>query len=98
MRDFPRWADLLSSLGNRHRLAIVHAVPGREMNVGALCELTGLSQSAAAQHLSKLRSAGLVKTRREGETIYYRGHSAEAGLILDALDVLAKPSEAIPAA
>lgn len=92
IRDFPAWANLLSALGNQHRLAIIHAIREREMNVGALCELTGLSQSAASQHLSKLRAAGLVKTRRDRQTIYSKGHSPEAGLILDALATLAQPS------
>ena len=30
-----------------------------------------LSQSALSQHLARLRSAGMVKTRRESQTIYY---------------------------
>ena len=32
----------------------------------------GISQPAVSQHLAVLRSAGLVSTRREGSTVYYR--------------------------
>ncbi|MFC1689980.1 ArsR/SmtB family transcription factor, partial [Pseudomonadota bacterium] len=31
-----------------------------------------LSQSALSQHLAVLREQGLVQTRRESQTIYYR--------------------------
>ena len=43
-----------------------------EMSVTALNEDLALSQSALSQHLAKLRSDGLVDTRREGQTLYYR--------------------------
>jgi ArsR family transcriptional regulator len=38
----------------------------------------GVSQSALSQHLALLREEGVVATRREGQTIYYRisDHSA----------------------
>ena len=35
-------------------------------------ECSNLSQSALSQHLAKLRDQGLVATRREGQTIFYR--------------------------
>jgi ArsR family transcriptional regulator, virulence genes transcriptional regulator len=33
---------------------------------------SGLSQSALSQHLARLREEGLVATRRDAQTIYYR--------------------------
>ena len=42
------------------------------MSVGKLVELCEQSQSSVSQHLGKLRAGGLVRTRREGTTIYYR--------------------------
>ena len=41
------------------------------MSVGALAEAVGLSQSALSQHLSLMRSEGLVRYRRDGQTLHY---------------------------
>jgi len=41
-----------------------------------------LSQSALSQHLALLREDGLVATRREGTTIYYRIADARVGAVL----------------
>jgi DNA-binding transcriptional ArsR family regulator len=42
------------------------------MSVTELGEHVSLSQSALSQHLAKLRAEGLVATRRDAQTIYYR--------------------------
>jgi DNA-binding transcriptional ArsR family regulator len=55
------------------------------MSVNALAESIGLSQSAISQHLAKLRDKGLVATRRDGQTIYYRIASEDARAILVSL-------------
>jgi ArsR family transcriptional regulator len=62
----------LRALGNEKRLlTLCHLIDG-ERSVGALAETVGLSQSALSQHLTKLREDGLVTTRRDSQTIYYR--------------------------
>jgi ArsR family transcriptional regulator len=43
-----------------------------ERSVGQLLPLVGLSQSALSQHLAVLRAEGLVVTRRQAQTIWYR--------------------------
>lgn len=43
-----------------------------EACVSELQRAVGLSQSALSQHLAKLRKAGMVATRRSGQTIHYR--------------------------
>ena len=35
----------------------------------ALC---GLAQSSVSQHLAKMREGGILDTRRDAQTIYYR--------------------------
>lgn len=56
-----------------------------EMSVTALGSEVGLSQSALSQHLAKLRAKGLVTTRREGQTLYYRIADERIGRLLQAL-------------
>lgn len=65
-------AQLLKALANEHRLLILCHLAEGEKSVGELNERVALSQSALSQHLSVLRRDGLVKTRREAQTIYYR--------------------------
>jgi DNA-binding transcriptional ArsR family regulator len=62
---------LLKALANESRLMIMCNLAEGEMTVGQLNELIPLSQSALSQHLALLRRDGLVKTRRQAQTIYY---------------------------
>ncbi len=62
----------LQALANQRRLAILTILSRGEHGVGELQRLIGLEQSAVSQHLARLRSAGLVRRRRDGQTIYYR--------------------------
>jgi ArsR family transcriptional regulator len=65
-------ADLLRILGNEKRLMILCRLGEGELSVGSLQQPLGLSQSALSQHLAVLRAAGIVATRRDGQTIWYR--------------------------
>ena len=66
-------ADFLSLLANDKRLLILcELLSADEMSVGDLADAVDLSQSALSQHLSKLRAEGLVETRRESQTIFYK--------------------------
>jgi DNA-binding transcriptional ArsR family regulator len=76
---------VLHALANERRLAVVELVAQGERLVGELERLVGISQSALSQHLARLRHAGLVRTRREGRTVYYVLESTEAAEIIDAL-------------
>ena len=65
-------AALLRTLSNERRLMILCQLGERELQVGALQPLVGLSQSALSQHLAVLREERLVATRREGQAVFYR--------------------------
>jgi ArsR family transcriptional regulator len=65
-------AKLLRALANEHRLLILCHLAQGESSVGQLQSVVGLSQSALSQHLAVLREEGLVATRRESQTIWYR--------------------------
>lgn len=76
---------LLTALANEHRLAILCQLIEGERSVGKLVDAAGLTQSALSQHLAKLRAAGIVATRRDAQTIYYRLASPAAGSIMKTL-------------
>lgn len=65
-------AKLLRALANERRLVILCQLADGERSVGELLPKVGLSQSALSQHLAKLREEGIVATRREAQTIWYR--------------------------
>lgn len=65
-------AQLLKALANENRLLILCHLAEGEKSVGELNDRVSVSQSALSQHLSVLRRDGLVETRREAQTIYYR--------------------------
>lgn len=65
-------AKLLRALGNERRLMVLCQLTGGERSVGQLLPAVGLSQSALSQHLAVLREEGIVATRRQAQTIWYR--------------------------
>jgi len=66
-------AEMLKLLANERRLKILCRLGvEREMSVGMLAQAVGLSQSALSQHLAKMRDEGLVATRRDAQTVFYR--------------------------
>jgi DNA-binding transcriptional ArsR family regulator len=64
-------AGLMKALGNESRLMILCMLADRERSVGELNETIPLSQSALSQQLARLRQQGIVRTRRESQTIFY---------------------------
>lgn len=88
-------ARLLSALGQTKRLMVLCRLVDNEMSVGALAEAVGLGQSALSQHLARLRDLGIVATRREAQTIYYRLASENARRLIGLLyDLYCAPSSA----
>ena len=77
--------SLLKALSNEKRLVIICALSEGEKNVGELESRVDLSQSALSQHLARLRRDGIVKTRREAQTIYYSLQSDSTKRILHCL-------------
>jgi DNA-binding transcriptional ArsR family regulator len=84
---------LLKSIANESRLMVLCVLAEGEFSVGALNERIDLSQSALSQHLAILREQGLVKTRRESQTIYYSlADTAALSLINTLHDIYCVPA------
>ena len=64
-------AEMCKTISNPRRQAILDTIRDGEMTVSELVEKTGVGQANLSQHLAILRSKGVVKTRREGNNIYY---------------------------
>jgi len=84
-------AALLKALAHEARLMVLCQLLDGEHSAGALQEAADLSQSALSQHLARLREEGLVTTRREAQTIYYRLADPNVARILDTLAAIYCP-------
>lgn len=85
-------ARLMKALANDSRLMILCYLDGKELSVSELNEHLDLSQSALSQHLAVLRRDGLVKTRRDSQTIYYSLEGDRASRIIGTLHDMFCPS------
>lgn len=64
-------SELFKVFGDSTRISIISALMEKEMCVCDIAELLGMGQSAISHQLRILRSAGLVRPRRHGKTVYY---------------------------
>lgn len=83
-----RAASLLKALSNEKRLLVVCKLLKQELCVNELEKISNLSQSALSQHLAKLRSSGVVETRRNAQTIYYSVKEPIVHQLLECLGTL----------
>jgi len=65
-------ANLFRVLGHPARVRILELLRGGERSVGSLQAELGLDSGGTSQHLSALRRIGLVESRREGTSVFYR--------------------------
>jgi DNA-binding transcriptional ArsR family regulator len=66
-----RVSELMKLLANKHRLLVLCQLADGEKSVGQLARLLGVREPAMSQQLAVLRREGLVRPRRDAQTIYY---------------------------
>src|SRR5699024_3879554 len=69
---YDAFAECLKAVANGRRLELLELMAQGEHSVEELARLTGLAMTTTSNHLQTLKRAGLVSTRREGSTIFYR--------------------------
>ncbi len=70
LRD--RAATIARALSDAKRLCVVERLADGERSVSDLSRDIGCQVPNMSQHLAVLRSAGIVASRREGSTVFYR--------------------------
>ncbi len=71
-RFFELQADICQTLANPKRLQILNLLKNGELSVGAMVAALEVAKPNLSQHLAVMRQKGILATRREGTTIYYR--------------------------
>ena len=64
--------QVCKALGDELRLEILHVLRTESFGVLELCRILAIKQNALSHHLKILATAGLVSSRREGNSIFYR--------------------------
>lgn len=84
--QYTQKAELLKALAHPLRLCIVHSLL-REgcRRVSCMEEHTGQSQSCISQHLMRLKAAGIVKSVRTGNEVYYEIADRRVAAVVAAL-------------
>jgi DNA-binding transcriptional ArsR family regulator len=70
--DRLRAAAIGRALADPKRLCVLECLATGERSVGELSSQVGCQVPNMSQHLAVLRTAGLVTTRRDGNTVFYR--------------------------
>jgi DNA-binding transcriptional ArsR family regulator len=70
--DRQRYAAIGRALADPKRLCVLESLADGELSVSDLSATASCQVPNMSQHLAVLRSAGLVQSRRDGNTVYYR--------------------------
>ncbi len=78
-------AEMCKVFSNSTRLEILNLLRDKRLSVTELIEKTKLSQANISQHLSIMKSKGIVISERDGKMIYYRLSNPK---IIKAFDII----------
>jgi len=69
--DLEKMSETLKAVAHPVRLQIVNILMKGERSVGELVRTLGTKQSLTSQQLSILKSRGVLKSRRNGNVVFY---------------------------
>jgi rhodanese-related sulfurtransferase len=91
---FAQLARIGTALTSAIRLEILELLAQGERSVDDLSRLAGTTVANTSQHLQKLRQAGLIAGRKQGQFVFYRLASDRAVELLSALAKVAEAHDA----
>ncbi|MBI5755900.1 MAG: helix-turn-helix transcriptional regulator [Nitrospirae bacterium] len=68
---FELHASICQIMANAKRLEIISILGNKEMTVGEIADKMDIRMANLSQHLSIMKAKGILKSRREGVSIYY---------------------------
>ncbi|MEO0542513.1 MAG: metalloregulator ArsR/SmtB family transcription factor [Pseudomonadota bacterium] len=85
IRQARKASELLKALSHETRLLILCILSEGEKSVSDLEEILSMPQASVSQQLARLRSDGLVVTRRDGRMIYYSIAGSDVSSVVETL-------------
>ena len=89
---------LLSLLSDHTRLRLLSIMENQELSVAECQEVLNIGQSRISSHLSQLKTAGLLQSRRDGQKIFYQWHAGMNANARQLLDIALQAAQEIPSA
>ncbi|MEN8904778.1 MAG: metalloregulator ArsR/SmtB family transcription factor [Clostridiales bacterium] len=83
-------SEKLKVLAHPHRLCIAKGLLEKKCNVTAMQECLDIPQSTVSQHISRLRTAGIICGKRNGTEIEYSVVDEDAINVINVLFCLKK--------
>ena len=83
-------ASLFRVFGNARRVLILWALGEEEVSVSEIASMIDASLQSTSQHLRIMKNKGIVTSRREGQTVYYRINDLE---LVDQCEILLQKPE-----
>lgn len=68
---FEKQAEICKTMANPKRMEIIYALKSGEKAVTEIVNILGVNKANVSQHLSVMKSSGIIESRREGTHIYY---------------------------
>lgn len=69
---FEGQAELCKAMANASRIAIIYALKEGELTVNEIVSRLGGQKSNVSQHLSFMRTRGMLKSRKDKSNVYYK--------------------------
>lgn len=69
--ELTRAAETLKVVSHPARLRIIEVLERGERSVSEIQDTLGITQSQTSQHLSNMRVRGVLKSRKNGNMVYY---------------------------
>lgn len=92
--NFSKMSQILALAGNEVRLKILFLLDmEKELCPCDISDILEMSVPAISQHLRKIKDAGIVESRREGQTFYYSVVKKEKNIlenIFDSIEIIKK--------
>ena len=83
MARSPTTTDAFNAIAEVRRRELLGLLAKRELSVGELVDLTGVTQPQVSKHLRVLREVGLVEVREEGRVRWYRVNAKKLKPVYD---------------
>ena len=78
-------SEVLKAISHESRLMAVCYIGQGEKSVQELESYLKTSQSNISQHLARLRTLGILKTRKEGNQVFYSLNDEKTGKLVEAI-------------
>ena len=85
MERLQQISETYKLLGDKSRLQILAMLQQQELCVCDIVEAMDMTQPNVSQHMRKLKSAGIVQERKQGQWVYYSIGSNIEEFLIDAL-------------